>query len=79
MKFVVYSKTGCPYCEKVKKVLELTDQLYVEYVLDENFTRNEFYSEFGEGSTFPQIVCEDKKLGGCTDTINFLKEQKIIT
>ena len=49
MKFVVYSKTGCPYCEKVKKVLELTDQLYVEYVLDENFTRNEFadlaYSE----------------------------------
>ena len=78
MKFVVYSKTGCPYCEKVKKVLELTDQLYVEYVLDENFTKKEFYSEFGEGSTFPQIVCDDKKLGGCTDTINFLKEQKII-
>jgi glutaredoxin len=78
MKFVVYSKIGCPYCEKVKKVLELTNQLYVEYVLDENFTKKEFYSEFGEGSTFPQIVCDDKKLGGCTDTINFLKEQKII-
>ena len=78
MKFVVYSKIGCPYCEKVKKVLELTNQLYVEYVLDENFTKKEFYSEFGEGSTFPQIVCDDKKLGGCTDTIKFLKEQKII-
>jgi glutaredoxin len=78
MKFVVYSKIGCPYCEKVKRVLELTNQLYVEYVLDENFTKKEFYSEFGEGSTFPQIVCDDKKLGGCTDTIKFLKEQKII-
>jgi len=78
MNFTVYSKQGCPYCDKVKGVLELTNQKYVAYTLDEDFSREEFYAEFGEGSTFPQVVCNDKKIGGSVDTIKFLKEQQII-
>lgn len=78
MKFTVYSKDDCPYCYKVKQVLELTGHDFVVYNLDEHFTGKQFYSEFGEGSTFPQVICDDKKLGGCTDTVNFLREQKIV-
>ena len=78
MKFTVYSKEGCPYCEKVKKVLQLTNLQYVVYNLGEDFTKDQFYAEFGEGSTFPQVICDDKKLGGSVDTIKFLKEQQII-
>jgi len=78
MKFTVYSKASCPYCDKVKKVLELTNLQYVVYTLDEDFTREQFYAEFGEGSTFPQVICDDKKLGGSVDTIKFLKEQKVV-
>ena len=78
MKFTVYSKDGCPYCEKVKKVLELTNLQFVVYNLEEDFTREQFYAEFGEGSTFPQVICDDKKLGGSVDTIKFLKENQIV-
>ena len=78
MNFTVYSKPGCPYCVKVKNVLDLTEQKYVIYTLDQDFTREEFYTKFGEGSTFPQVVCGTKKLGGCVDTIQFLREEKII-
>ncbi len=78
MKFTVYSKEGCPYCDKVKKVLELTNMQFVVYTLDEDFTRDQFYAEFGEGSTFPQVICDDKKIGGSVDTIKFLKEQQIV-
>jgi len=78
MNFTVYSKPGCPYCDKVKDVLTLTKQSFVVYTLEENFTREEFYSEFGEGSTFPQVICDDKKLGGSVDTIKFLKENQIV-
>ena len=77
MNFTVYSKDNCPYCFKVKQVLELTGSNFIVYNLDEDFTREEFYSKFGEGSTFPQVICDDKKLGGCIDTIKFLKENKI--
>lgn len=78
MNFTIYSKGGCPYCEKVKKVLELTNLTFVEYTLSSDFTKEEFYSEFGEGATFPQIVCKDQKIGGCTDTINYLKQNNIL-
>jgi glutaredoxin len=78
MNFAVYSKESCPYCSKVKKVLELTNLKFVVYTLGEDFTKEEFYAEFGEGSTFPQVICNDKKLGGCVETIKFLKENSIV-
>ena len=78
MNFAVYSKDNCPYCFKVKQVLELTGSKFVVYNLDEDFTREEFYSEFGEGSTFPQVICDEKKIGGSVDTIKFLREQQVI-
>ena len=78
MNFAVYSKEDCPFCYKVKQVLELTGNNFVVYNLGEDFTKEEFYSEFGEGSTFPQVICDDQKLGGCTDTVKFLKEKQIV-
>mgnify|MGYP005684137503 FL=1 len=78
MNFAVYTKDGCPYCDKVKKVLKLTESRFVVYNLGQHFDKDAFYEEFGYGSTFPQVVCDGKKLGGCIDTIKFLKEEKII-
>ena len=78
MNFTVYSKDDCPYCHKIKTVLELTGSNFVVYNLNTDFTKEEFYAEFGEGSTFPQVVCDDKRLGGCTETVKFLKEQQMV-
>jgi len=77
--FLIYSKSNCPYCYKVKQVIEMTGNKFVEYSLYRDFTKQEFYDKFGEGSTFPQVLHDDKKLGGCVDTIKFLREQKILT
>ena len=78
MNFAVYSKEGCPYCEKIKKVLDLTKTSYVVYNLGEHFDKKSFYDEFGEGSTFPQVIVDGQKLGGCIDSIKFLQEKKVI-
>ena len=77
MNFAVYSKDGCPYCDKIKQVMDLTKLSYVVYNLNEDFDRDSFYGEFGQGSTFPQVVVDGKILGGCVDTIQFLRENKI--
>lgn len=77
MKFTVYSKSGCPYCIKIQTLFDLNDFDYKVYTLDEDFTRDQFYSEFGLGSTFPQVVLNDQNLGGCADTIKYLQENDI--
>lgn len=82
MSFTVYTKEGCPYCDKIISVLDSLSSTkgfpIVVYTLGEEFTKEQFYAEFGEGSTFPQVVMNDKKLGGSSDTIKYLLEQKII-
>ena len=76
--FTVYSKDGCPYCVKVIQVLELAKWSHRVYKLDEDFDKKSFYGQFGEGSTFPQVVIDSTNLGGCTETVKYLKENSLV-
>jgi len=78
MNFAVYSKDGCPYCTKVVQVLELAKLNHVVYKLGNQFNKDAFYGEFGNGSTFPQVVMNGRKLGGCTETVKYLKENNMV-
>ena len=79
MNFVIYSKDGCPFCTKIQQVMQLVELKHVIYKLNRDFTREEFYEEFGSGSTFPQVELNDQeKLGGCTETVKYLQEQNLI-
>ena len=78
MNFTVYSREGCPYCTKVVQVLEIAGLKHVVYKLGEHFDRNSFYGQFGEGSTFPQVVLDSTNIGGRTETVQYLKEKKLV-
>lgn len=78
MNYTIYSKNGCPYCKTIKQVMELANLEHVVYTLDEDFTREEFYTEFGDGSTFPQVILDGNHLGGCTDTVKYLREMSMV-
>ena len=78
MKFAVYTRIGCPYCDKIKQVLSLKGYSYAEYVLERDFTREQFYSQFGQGTTFPQVIMDDKVLGGCTESVQYLRSKGLI-
>ncbi len=55
MRFTIYSKQGCPFCDQIKLLFELNEFKFVEYKLDRDFDREEFTEKFGDGSTFPQV------------------------
>jgi len=78
MKITIYSKEDCPYCEKIKQVFNLINLNFVERKLNEHFTRENFVAEFGEGSTFPRVLIDDTLVGGCTETISYLKENNLV-
>lgn len=79
MNFIIYSKDGCPFCTKIQQVMQLVELKHVIYKLNRDFTREEFYEEFGSGSTFPQVILNNQeKLGGCTETVKYLQEQNLI-
>ena len=53
MKFTIYSKPGCPYCEKIKSVMFSYNFDHIIYTLNQDFTADQFREEFGYGATFP--------------------------
>ena len=78
MNFTVYSKDGCPFCTKVVQVLQLAELQHVVYKLERDFDRESFYGQFGNGSTFPQVVLNGDNLCGCSETVKYLQENKLV-
>jgi|TARA_B100002052_G_C15754871_1_gene539521 glutaredoxin len=78
MKAVFYSKDNCQWCERVRQLFDNLDIEYLEYKFEKHFTKQQFYDEFGEGATFPQVSIDNKHIGGCKDTLHYLQENKLI-
>lgn len=78
MTYTIYSKNGCAFCEEIKLLFDLEEIKYVEYLLDRDFSKEQFYDEFGDGTTFPRIVDSTGMiLGGAKDTIRYLQENNL--
>ncbi len=73
----IYSRSGCPFCNKLITVVEYEGLPHLVYSLDRDYTREEFYEKFGEGSTFPQVMLDDLHLGGCQESIKHMQKEKI--
>ena len=77
--YIVYSKDNCKFSDKVEKKFQLKDLPYTKYTLGEDFTREEFLKEFGEGSTFPRVIDRSGAIiGGAKETVDLLRTQGVI-
>ena len=63
---------------QIAEVLQLAELKHVIYKLDRDFDRPSFYGQFGQGATFPQVVLNTENLGGCTETVQYLKENNLV-
>ena len=77
-KAVLWSRDNCQWCERVRQLFTATKIEYLEYKLDRDFTRAQFYEEFEEGATFPQVQLDNKHIGGCKETLKYLQEKNLI-
>ena len=71
MKVEIYTLAYCPYCQKAKMFLESKNVKFIEYPCDDNEDdmREELTKKFNLNSlaTFPQIIIDDKHIGGYSD------------
>ena len=62
MEAEIYSKTNCGYCDRAK--LRLAKFNPKIYMLDTDYTREDFLEKFPNAKTFPQIILNGEKIGG---------------
>ena len=61
MKVEIYSRDSCVFCDKAKMRLAKYNQKI--FMLDQDFTREEFFLKFPNAKTFPQIIINNKHIG----------------
>ena len=62
MKAEIYSRNNCVFCDKAK--MRLAKHNPKIYMLNKDYTREEFFQKFPNAKTFPQIIINNKKIGG---------------
>ena len=62
MQIEIYSKDNCVFCDKAK--MRLASKNPQIYMLDKDYTREDFFKKFPNARTFPQIIINDKNIGG---------------
>jgi glutaredoxin 3 len=75
MAIEIYSKQNCASCTNAKQILTTHGKSYIEYKLDEDFTREILLSKFPEAKTFPVIVIDGFNIGGYESLKQHLAEE----
>ena len=65
MNVEIYSKTNCVFCDKAK--IKLQNHNPKIYILDKDFSRDDFFKNFPNAKTFPQIIINEKHIGGYSE------------
>ena len=78
MTAVLWARDNWQWWERGKQLFAATNISVTEYKLDRDFTRHQFYEEFEEGATFPQVQIDNHYIGGCKDTLHHLQKLNLI-
>lgn len=57
----IYTKVGCPACQRTKKILENNGYSYTEYELYKNITREELKKRFPFAKYVPIIIVNNEE------------------
>jgi glutaredoxin 3 len=75
MAIELYSKNNCTFCDQAKQLLRTHGKDFLEYKLDEDFTREILLSKFPEAKTFPVVVVDGFHIGGFQQLLQQLNEE----
>lgn len=75
MKIEIYTKPNCSYCVHAKKYLSENNIEYIEYKLNEDFTREELLKAVPIAKTYPVIIINGDYIGGFSDLKSGLLEK----
>jgi len=81
-KATVYTKNDCPFCDTAISLLESNDVDVTTLKMPRDLDKPAFESIIFEvagvkPTTVPQIILDDKYIGGCDDLIAFYERQSI--
>jgi len=74
MNVIVYSKDNCIFCEKAVSLATMKGLDVTVKKLGIDFGMEDLMGQFPNAKTFPQIVVDDKSIGGYTEFAELIND-----
>ena len=74
MKFLVFTKYRCSYCDRAKTLIEQKGYEYESINIEEDNNIDILLEKNKYARTMPQIFINDKLIGGYTDLVKYFEE-----
>lgn len=72
MNILIWSKSGCIYCEKAKEIMLEEGLEYEERIIGDGWSKNDLLEMIPDAKKVPQIFIDNTHIGGYTDLVEFL-------
>jgi glutaredoxin len=76
MQIEIFTKIGCPACDRAKQILTSHNYTYTEHVLGETITREEIKQRFPNASSVPIIIVDSVRVGSIGQLQLLLEQSK---
>jgi glutaredoxin 3 len=73
-KAIVWSKYHCPYCDQAKALLNQRAIPFEERKIGDGWSKEELLEEIPTARTVPQIIIDDKLIGGFTELKKYFEQ-----
>ena len=74
MKFLVFTKYRCSYCDRAKTLIEQKGYEYESINIEDDNNIDILLEKNKYARTMPQIFINDKLIGGYSDLVKFFEE-----
>ena len=74
MKFLIFTKYRCSYCDRAKTLIEQKGYEYESINIEESNNIELLLEKNKYARTMPQIFINDKLIGGYTDLVKYFEE-----
>ena len=74
MKFLIFTKYRCSYCDRAKTLIEQKGYDYESINIEEDNNIEILLEKNKYARTMPQIFINDKLIGGYTDLVKYFEE-----
>jgi len=78
MKAIVWSKDQCPYCDQAKALLKIKGIEFEERNVSNNWTREQLLEAVPTARTVPQILLDEKLIGGFTELKKLFEQENAV-
>ena len=79
MEILIYTTSGCFYCDQAKKLCEKANVDYRTQEVGVDIPREEFTKLYPHVTGYPYVIIDEKEIGGLVETAKFFLKEELIS